>query len=268
VPALSISPIPCDEIKLRLGRIVEPIIEDAPSSESDKESGERPLADTEEIDQPIVESTYPPFSERLTITKPVELPSFNLLRELKNLHIDIPILQAIRDVPIYAKTVRDLCIKRPGRKPRDALTVHVVGDFSEPMLGKTPPLKYGGLGNLTVTVKIGQTSILHVLADLAATINIMPIETTKLLQLKTQVRPTPTVLKLVDHSTIRPEGLIDDLVIFVDSWEYPIDFVVLQPKTHMGGHPLILGRPWLATSDAFISCRSDSMTISYGYNTK
>ena len=30
-----------------------------------------------------------------------------------------------------------------------------------------------------------------------------------------------------DHSTIRPEGVIDDLVISVDSWEYPADFVVL-----------------------------------------
>jgi hypothetical protein len=44
--------------------------------------------------------------------------------------------------------------------------------------------------------------------------------------------------------------------------------VVLQPKTKLGGHPLILGRPWLATVDAFISYRSGSMTISYGYETK
>jgi hypothetical protein len=44
--------------------------------------------------------------------------------------------------------------------------------------------------------------------------------------------------------------------------------VVLQPKTKLGGHPLILGKPWLATSDAFISCRSSSMTISNRYETK
>jgi hypothetical protein len=46
VTALSITPMPCDEIKLRSGRIVETIIEDAPFSESNKESGERPYADT------------------------------------------------------------------------------------------------------------------------------------------------------------------------------------------------------------------------------
>ena len=44
--------------------------------------------------------------------------------------------------------------------------------------------------------------------------------------------------------------------------------MVLQPKLQLGGHPLILGRPWLATADAYISCRSGSMTISDGTETK
>ena len=111
----------------------------------------------------------------MEITETVELPSFNLLGELQNLHVNIPLLQAIRDAPIYAKTVRDLCIKNPGRKPRDPLTVHVVGELSELMLRKTPPIKYGNLGNPTVTVKIGQTFIPDVLFDLGETINIMSI---------------------------------------------------------------------------------------------
>jgi hypothetical protein len=83
--------------------------------------------------------------------------------------------------------VRDLCIKKPGRKPKDPLTVHVVGDLSELMLGKTPPIKYGDPGNPIVTVTIGQTSIPHVLVDLGASINIMPIETMQLLQLETNI---------------------------------------------------------------------------------
>jgi hypothetical protein len=170
----------------------------------------------------------------------MELRSFNLLGELQNLHVDIPLLQAIRDVSIYAKTVRDLCIRKPGQKPKDPLTVHVVGDFSELMLGKTPPIKYGDPGNPTVKVKIGQTSIPHVLVDLGVAINIMPIETMQLLQLRIEIRPTPTILELADRSTIKPEGVIDDLVISVDSWEYPADFVFLQPKYSLGGHPLIL----------------------------
>jgi hypothetical protein len=110
VPTLSITPMPYDELKLRSGRIVEAIIEGAPSLESNKESGENPIVDMEEIDEPIIELVDPPFPERLEITKTVELPSFNILGELQNLHLNIPLLQAIRDVPIYAKTMRDLCI--------------------------------------------------------------------------------------------------------------------------------------------------------------
>lgn len=96
----------------------------------------------------------------------------------------------------------------------------------------------------------------------------MTLETAQLLQLKNVIRETPTILELDDHSTIKPEGFIEDLTISVESWNYPANFVVLQTKTKLGGHPLILGRPWLATTDSFISCRSGSMTISNGCETK
>ena len=44
--------------------------------------------------------------------------------------------------------------------------------------------------------------------------------------------------------------------------------MILTPKSNLGGHPLILGRPWLATADAFISCRSGDMYIYDGISTK
>ena len=47
----------------------------------------------------------------------------------------------------------------------------------------------------------------------------------------TNIQPTPTILELADRSTIKPKGILDDLIISVDSWEYPADFLVLQPKS-------------------------------------
>ena len=44
--------------------------------------------------------------------------------------------------------------------------------------------------------------------------------------------------------------------------------MIVTPNNNLGGHPLILGRPWLATTDAFISCRSGEMFISDGSSTK
>lgn len=57
-------------------------------------------------------------------------------------------------------------------------------------------------------------------------------------------------------------------MVSVDSWEYPTDFLIINPKNRLDGHPLILGRHWLATADAYIGCREGSMTITRGSNIK
>jgi hypothetical protein len=69
------------------------------------------------------------------------------------------------------------------------------------------------------------------------------------------LRDTPTVLQLADRSIVKPEGMLEDIIISIDSWEYPTDFLVLQTKSQFNGYPLIFGRPWLATIDAYIGCR-------------
>ena len=143
-----------------------------------------------------------------------------------------------------------MCTRKPGRKPRDPPTIHVIGKLSALTMGKTLLSKYDDPGDPTITVQIGRTQIPNVLVDLGAVIDIMTIETVKNLGL-TNLRPTPTVLELADRSTIKGEGILDDLVILVDSWEYHVDVLVLQPKSQLRKHPLILGRPWLATADAF-----------------
>jgi len=99
----------------------------------------------------------------LALTKTPEPPDFNLLGELQNLYVKIPLLQALKDVPIYARTIRDICIKKPSRKAKDPLTVHVMGDLAALMLGKAPkkpPLKYGDPGHPMVTVKVGRIIVL------------------------------------------------------------------------------------------------------------
>jgi hypothetical protein len=265
-PTLSLLPAQCNDIHLRSGRVVEPTIADVTSPDKEETQEHDAPEKVQSSSNNVAETT--PFPERIALTKAPELPAFNLLGELQNLYVKIPLLQALRDVPIYARTMRDICIKKPGRKTKDPLTVHVMGDLSALMTSKTPPVKYGDPGHPTVTVQVGKTIIPRVLVDLGAAINIMTLETLQLLQLQDKVRETPTILELADRSTIKPEGVIEDLSISVESWNYPVDFTVLQPKTKLGGHPLILGRSWLATADAFISCRSGSMTISNGYETK
>ena len=141
----------CNDIHLRSGKIVEPIIDDITSSDSDKEEIEKHKKAQPPSNKGI-EITEPPFPERLVLTRTPETPAFNLLGELQNLYVKIPLLQALRDVPIYARTIRDICVKKPCRKTKYPLTFHVMGDLSALMSGKNPPMKYGDPGHPTVTV--------------------------------------------------------------------------------------------------------------------
>jgi hypothetical protein len=73
----------------------------------------------------------PPYPERLLVKKHEEPLGHNLETELRNICVKIPLLQAIRDIPIYANILRDLCIKNPGRKRKEPYVIQVVRQLSE-----------------------------------------------------------------------------------------------------------------------------------------
>jgi len=118
-----------------------------------------------------------------------------------------------------------------------------------------------------VKIRIDGIEIPNKLIDLGAAINIMSKQTVNQLKLP-NLQYTPTLLQLGDIHVIKPDGVSEDIFVYLGSWEYLVYFMILTPKSNLGGHPLILGRPWLATIDAFISCRSGDMFISDGSSTK
>jgi len=146
------------------------------------------------------------------------------------------------------------------KKSKDLLTIHVMGKLSYFMTGKSMLEKYGDLGNPILTVQINGVEISNVLVDLGAAINVITTEIMHALGL-CNLKHTPLVLELVDRSTVKPVGKLEYVTISVDSWHYPIYFLVLHMQSSVGNHPLILGRPWLATADAYIGCRSGHMVI-------
>lgn len=109
-------------------------------------------------------------------------------------------------------------------------------------------------------MQISDILVYNVLIDLRADINVMTRQTMEQIELD-HIRPTPTVLELEDISKIKLDGVLNDVVVSMDSWEYPADFILLQPKNPVGGHPLTLGRPWLAIADAYIVCTFHMETL-------
>ena len=72
----------------------------------------------------IQEQRIPPFPEILVIEKLVVHPEYNILNELKNICIKIPLLKEIKDIPIYTNVIKELCIKHSGKNQKDPLTIH------------------------------------------------------------------------------------------------------------------------------------------------
>jgi hypothetical protein len=112
---------------------------------------------------------------------------------LKNVCVKIPLFQAIKYVPIYARVVRELCLKKPGRKQKDPPTVQVLGHLADLMLGNILTTKYTDPGSPIVYVHINNICISNTLIDLGAVINVMTKETMEKLQLN-NLRQTTIVL--------------------------------------------------------------------------
>ena len=102
--------------------------------------------------------------------------------------------------------------------------------------------------------------------DLGASVNLLPYSVYVELGLG-ELEPTNITLQLADHSVKIPRGIVKDVLVQVDKFYFPMDFVILdtQPVVNQGTQfPVILGRPFLATANAIIHCRGGLMTLSFG----
>ena len=96
--------------------------------------------------------------------------------------------------------------------------------------------------------------------------NLLPYSVNKQLGLG-GLKPTTITLSLADRSVKIPRGVIEDVLVQVDKFYYPVDFVVLDtdPTVKEANYvPIILGRPFLATSNAIINCRNGVMQLIFG----
>lgn len=178
-------------------------------------------------------SNQPPFPERLVTRRREPISETSLASEIQNIFIKKPLLQAIKEIPICAKIIRELCLKKPERKRLEPQTIQFVGRAAELMTRCASMEKYIDPGNPVVTVQIGNVLVSKFIIDLGVAINVMTNKTMDQIRLS-HLFPTSTMLELANRSKIKPEGVLDDVIISLDSWEYPTDFIVLQPKNPVG----------------------------------
>ncbi|XP_057953051.1 uncharacterized protein LOC131147575 [Malania oleifera] len=186
-----------------------------------------------------------------------------MLELFQQVKVNIPLLDAIKQVPAYAKFLKDLCtVKRKHNVHSKVLLAEQVSSI----LNATTPPKYKDPRSPTISIVIGEFKLERALLDLGASVNLLPYSVYEQLGLG-ELKPTKMTLELADRSIRIPKGVVEDVLVQVDQFFYPIDFVVLDTQQVVNKNsniPIILGRPFLTMSNANIQCRNGLMKISFG----
>ncbi|XP_019241000.1 PREDICTED: uncharacterized protein LOC109220989 [Nicotiana attenuata] len=190
---------------------------------------------------PLVARPPPPFTQILQKVKD-NAAYKKFLDILKQVQINIPLVDILQEVPKYAKYIKDIVANK--RRLTVFKTVALTEECNSRIQGKLPQ-KLKDPGSFTIQISIGKHAVGRALCDLGEGINLMPLSVFRQLGLG-EPRPRTVILQLADRSLTHPEGVIKDVLVQVGSFIFPADFIILDYKPDQEV-PFILGRPFLVT---------------------
>ncbi|XP_016567042.2 uncharacterized protein LOC107865244 [Capsicum annuum] len=155
--------------------------------------------------------------------------------------MNIPLLKAIQEIMGYSKLMKTLMSKM---KLVEGDTIEVTHRYSAIMDSKVTENK-DDTGAFAIPCTIGTHEFSKALCDLGTSINLMPFVIYKNLRLDA---PTPTSMRLLmaDWSITRTVGILFDVLVKVDKFILPVEFIVLDCEIDKKVS-IILGHPFLAT---------------------
>ena len=112
------------------------------------------------------------------------------------------------------------------------------------------PEKMQDPGSFTIPYEIGQANMGKALCDSRASINLMPLFVAKRLSLG-ELIPTTMTLQMADITLAHPEGILEDVLVKVGKFIFPVDFGFIDIEEDKQV-PLLLGRPFVETGAALI----------------
>ncbi|GJZ76509.1 reverse transcriptase domain-containing protein [Tanacetum coccineum] len=215
------------------------------------------------IPEPDVPKTLPkpniPYPSRLNDQKFREKASNQMekiFQIFQDLRFDISFADALLLMPRFAPTIKNLLMNKD--KLFELAKIPLNENCSAMLLKKLPE-KLGDPGKFLIPCDFPGMDVCHALADLGASINLMPLSIWKKLSLP-ELTPTRMTLELADQSITRPKGLAEDVFVKVGKFHFPTDFVVVDfeadPRV-----PIILGRSFLRTGHALIDVYGEEITL-------
>ncbi|GJR24996.1 reverse transcriptase domain-containing protein [Tanacetum coccineum] len=177
----------------------------------------------------------------------------------RDLSFEISFTDALMLMPKFASTLKTLIGNK--EKLSEMARTPLNENCSAVLLNKLPK-KLGDPGRFLIPCEFSGINTCNALADLGASINLMPYSVWKNLSLP-ELTPTCMTLELADRSISEPIGIAEDVYVTVGKFQFPADFVVVdfEPDPRV---PLILGRSFLKTSRALIDVYEGEITLRVG----
>ncbi|XP_019465334.1 PREDICTED: uncharacterized protein LOC109363524 [Lupinus angustifolius] len=173
----------------------------------------------------------------------------------KNLQINIIFMEAMEQMPIYAKFMKDLLTMKI-KLSEETVTLEV---GCSAIIQKSLPQKTKDLSSFTIPVTIGEFSVGKALLDLGASINLMPNSMLKMMG-DLEIKSGRMTLQLADRSIKYPYAVVEDVLVKVYGLVFPMNFVIMDIDEDKE-IPLILGRPFMKTARVIIDVDDEKLKV-------
>ncbi|XP_070019564.1 uncharacterized protein [Nicotiana sylvestris] len=185
----------------------------------------------------------PPYPQRL-VKQNNENQFMKFIDIMKSLSINVPLVEALEQMLGYAKFMKDLVTKMRSMNCETIKMTHQVSAIVHSMAPKLEdPCAF------TIMCTIGSADFAKALCDLGASIFFMPYSVFKILGIG-KPRPTSIRLNMVDMTMKMPLRIIDDVLVWVDKFILPTDFVILDYEVDYEV-PIILGETFPTYREGF-----------------
>ncbi|GKA47030.1 reverse transcriptase domain-containing protein [Tanacetum coccineum] len=200
---------------------------------------------------------YPSRLNKQKIHEKDDILSSKFMEIFRNLHFELSFADALIHMPKFASMFKKML---NNKDKLIELTKTPLNKNCSAVVLKKLLEKLGDPGQFLIPCDFSEFDNYLALADLGASINLMPLSIWKKLGFS-GLTETKMVLELADCTISKPTGVAKNVFVKVGKFYFPADFVVLDfiadPRV-----PLILGRPFLRTTHALIDVYEGEITLS------
>ncbi|GJR99332.1 reverse transcriptase domain-containing protein [Tanacetum coccineum] len=180
------------------------------------------------------ESTPQPKTQNLKLVKETPLPK-PYKPKIRAVQIKVPLIDVLAGIPNYGRFLKELVNNK--HKIEQISAAFLSDESSARIQNKVPP-KLEDPESFLIPCNFNKTFSCNALADLGASINLMPYSLYAKLSLKT-LKPTKMSVRLADRSFQYPVGIAENMLFEVGKFTFPADFVILEMEEDIGTERMI-----------------------------